>query len=296
MPEHDCVAGNFRLRKHLQRERGKEPFPERKIRSGIKTQLRYDNVHTSSLIFTHTDEDYNKQEMQGACCQGRIPINIYKATSKMMSRYRILCQERLRCLVWGYVQYISWDRAENLLRRQCLSNPHMTPVLYKLQKQKDKALLQWRDKILQSQEQRLQLSAVLNRTLQEVHEDTGIFLIRPLISWAESSVQESRKQSNSNRKSVEHYCYSPLSQDAISCHGLSPTRVTRKWKPLHTHRELRPLVVTPKLQEMDIQRYLCKECCVMSKLRHSLQGLPPKKPSTQRNLVHAKWSASFNVS
>ncbi|XP_075711273.1 uncharacterized protein LOC142748045 [Rhinoderma darwinii] len=214
-------------------------------------------------------------------------------TSRMMSKYRMLSQDRLRCLVWGYVQYISWNRAENLLRRQCLSRPQITPALYKLQKQKNQAFLQWKDKILQSQEQRLRLSAVLNQTFQKVHEDTGIFLIKPLISWAGSSVLETRKQINSNIKPVRHSSLPPLWQDGISCRGISTSHVTKKWKYMHTHTEMRPLVVTPKLLEMDIHRYLCKECCVVSQLRDSLRGLPLKKVFTQKNIAHVKWTAPF---
>ncbi|XP_073508948.1 uncharacterized protein [Phyllobates terribilis] len=258
----------------------------------MKTYLSYDFGHPSSLIFTRNDEEHNKRELQQACSQGRIPIDIYQDTSRLMSRYRVLCQERLRCLVWGYVQYISWNRAETLLKRQCLTRPEPSPVLYKLQKRKNQAFLEWRNKILQSQEQRLHLSAVLNQTLQGVHEDTGIFLIKPLISPLGRSVLEIRKEVNSKR--TVQCAFSPtLCQFGISCQGISPTHVTKKWKYVHTHKELRPLVVTPKLLEMDVHRNLCQECCVMSQLQHSLPGLPLKRASIQKNLVHVKRTVAF---
>ncbi|XP_075199699.1 uncharacterized protein LOC142302504 [Anomaloglossus baeobatrachus] len=107
----------------------------------MKTYLGYDFGRAPSLIFTRTDEEHNKRELYQACCQGRISTDIYQDTSRMMSRYRVLCRERLHCLVWGYIQYISWNRAESLLRRQCLSRPETSPGLYKLQKRKDQARL-----------------------------------------------------------------------------------------------------------------------------------------------------------
>ncbi|XP_077118894.1 uncharacterized protein LOC143774969 [Ranitomeya variabilis] len=257
----------------------------------MKTYLSYDFGHPSSLIFTRTDEEHNKRELQQACSQGRIPIDIYQDTSRMMSRYRVLCQERLRCLVWGYVQYISWNRAESLLKRQCLIRSETSPVLHKLQKRKDQAFLEWRDKLLKSQEQRLQLSAVLNQTLQGVHEDTGIFLIKPLISSSGRSVPEIHKEVNSKRP-VQRAFSPTLCQGGISCHGISPNHVTKKWKYVHTHKELRPLVVTPKLLEMDVHRYLCHECCVMSQLRHSSPALL-LRGSIQKNLVHVRRNVAF---
>ncbi|XP_066445431.1 uncharacterized protein [Eleutherodactylus coqui] len=211
----------------------------------------------------------------------------------MMSKYRILSQERLQSLVWGYVQYISWNSAENLLRRQCLSRPQITPVLQKLQKQKDQVFLQWRHKLLQNQKQRLRVSVDLNQTLQGVHEDTGIFLIKPLISWSGSPVLESRKQIYCNKKTVQHPSLPSLCQNGITCYGIPPTHVTKKWKYMHTHTELKPLVVTPKLLEMDVNRYLCEECCVMSQLRHSLHELHLKQASAQRKLIHVKRTAAF---
>ncbi|XP_056428606.1 uncharacterized protein LOC130368654 isoform X2 [Hyla sarda] len=256
----------------------------------MKTHLSNDFGHTSSFLFAHTDEEHIRQEMQKACLQGRIPVHICQDISKLMAKYRILCQEKLQSLVWGYVQYISWNRAENLLRRQCLNRPQITPILYKLQKQKDQAYLQWRDKILQSQEQRLRLSAVLNQTLQRVHEDTGILLIKPLISWAGSSELETRKQVNCSKKTFRHACFPPVCQHGLSCHGISPNHVTKTWKNMHIHTELRPLVVTPKLLEMDIHRYLCRECCVMSQLRRSLHQFSLNQPS---NLVNIKRTATF---
>ncbi|XP_069618467.1 uncharacterized protein [Ranitomeya imitator] len=257
----------------------------------MKTYLSYDFGHPSSLIFTRTDEEHNKRELQQACSQGRISTDIYQETSRMMSRYRVLCQERLRCLVLGYVQYISWNKAESLLKRQCLIRSETSPVLYKLQKRKDQAFLEWRDKLLKSQDQRMQLSAVLNQTLQGVHEDTGIFLIKPLISSSGRSVLEIRKEVNSKRP-VQRTFSPTLCQGGILCHGISPNHVTKKWKYVHTHKELQPLVVTPKLLEMDVHRYLCQECCVMSQLRHSSPGLP-LRGAIQKNFVHVRRNVAF---
>ncbi|KAG8576063.1 hypothetical protein GDO81_009763 [Engystomops pustulosus] len=235
---------------------------------GLPMKARFSNDlgHTSSVIFTRSDEEHNRRELQWASCQGRIPIHKYQDTTRMMSKYRILCQERLHCLLWGYVQYISWNKAETLLRSQCLSRPQITPVLNKLQKQKDQAFLQWRDKILQSREKRLHLSENLCQTLQKLHAETGIFLIRPQISWpgTRSSMLETRKESNTNNSTVQCSCFNQCScqdlQNSIMCRGISRGHVTKKWKYMHTHTELRPLVVTPKLLEMDIHRCFCKEC------------------------------------
>lgn len=44
----------------------------------MKTHLSYDFGHTSSLIFTSTDEEHNNQELLWTSCQGRIPMYIYQ--------------------------------------------------------------------------------------------------------------------------------------------------------------------------------------------------------------------------
>lgn len=55
-------------------------------------------------------------------------------------------------------------------------------------------------------------------------------------------------------KFVLHY------QGGILCCGKAPPSMPKEWKTMNTDTEIQPVVVTPKLLEMDVRRYLCKEC------------------------------------
>ncbi|KAM5171909.1 uncharacterized protein ACMZJ9_004704 [Mantella aurantiaca] len=250
-------------------------FPSR-IPSGINSS------RTHTLIFTRLDEEHNRRLLQRASDQGKIPLHVYQDARRAMSEYRKLRQERLRSLASGYVQYISWNKVENHLQRQCHTRPNIKPTLSKIKVLKHQVLLHWKEKRQQSQQEKLNLTISLNQLLHGVQEDSGIFLIKPVLSWSgRSSVKEGQSQIVSHYRVPQRPRLPPLDQDGILCSGKTPPYVPKEWKTIYTDTEIRPVVVTPKLLEMDVHRYLCKEDSV-SQTSSSAAGLllrtiPPQK-------------------
>ncbi|XP_040198853.1 uncharacterized protein LOC120931453 [Rana temporaria] len=224
-------------------------------------------------IFTHLDEEHNRRILQRSSDQGKIPFHVYQEANRAMSEYHRLRQERLRSLASGYVQYISWNTAENHLQRQCLTRPHIIPALSKIKVLKHQVFLRWKKKREQSQEEKLNLSISLHQILQGVQEDSGIFLIKPVLSWSgRSSMQKGHSQIRSHYRHPQRSRFPPLDQDGILCCGKVPPSMPKEWKTMNTDSEIQPVVVTPKLLEMDVRRYLCKECSV-SRICSSPAGL-----------------------
>ncbi|XP_077329546.1 uncharacterized protein LOC143963708 isoform X2 [Lithobates pipiens] len=243
-------------------------------------------------IFTHLDEEHNRRILQRSSDQGKIPLHVYQEASRAMSEYRRLRQERLRSLASGYVQYISWNTAENHLQRQCLIRPHIIPALSKIKVLKHQVLLRWKKKREQSQEEKLNLSISLHQILQGVQEDSGIFLIKPVLSWSgRSSMQKSHSQILSHYRPLQRSRFPPLDQDGILCCGKAPPSMPKEWKTMNTDTEIQPVVITPKLLEMDVRRYLCKECSV-SQIRSSPAGLLLRNLPLQK-LVSIKQTSSL---
>ncbi|XP_072258326.1 uncharacterized protein [Pyxicephalus adspersus] len=229
---------------------------------------------THTLIFTRLDEEHNRRVLQRASDQGKIPLHVYQDASRLMSEYRRLRQERLRSLALGYVQYISWNKAEDHLQRQCLGKPHIKPTLSKIKELKHQVFLRWKEKREQSHQEKIHLSISLNQMLHGVQEDSGIFLIKPAMSWpGRSSIQKSHSQIRSRYRAPQKTRFPPLDQGGILCSGKSPPYVPKNWKTVNTDTVIRPVVVTPKLLEMDVHRYLCRQCSAMSRIRSSAAGL-----------------------
>ncbi|XP_075061338.1 uncharacterized protein LOC142149963 isoform X2 [Mixophyes fleayi] len=183
----------------------------------VHAPLSHDSGNTRSLIFTRLDEEHNRRVLQRARYQGRLPGHLHQDASRVMTEYRMMRQERLQVLVWRYVIYIAWKRAENLLQKQCLLRPQVTPTLTKLQKLKHQVFLRWREKMMQSQEERLSLSVALHQTLQGVQEESGIFLIKPVLSWpASSSATETRKEIRFRYKALRQPTFPSLDQCDVS--------------------------------------------------------------------------------
>ncbi|KAM4675962.1 uncharacterized protein O3C94_008593 [Discoglossus pictus] len=266
-------------------------------------------LHT--LIFTRQDEEHNRRVLQRAVYQGRIPIHQYKVrkcpshnllhlqeASGAMSEYRNLITERLQSLIKGYRLNVSWNQAETLVRRQSHQKLQVMPILTKLQEQKQQALLRWKQERVRSWERRLHLSISLDKTLRDVQEESGIFLIKPILSWpGRSKVLKTHRQIQSNSKVVPKSNKLPIyhvtQQDYLLYRGRTTGPVTQEWSVLQNHGELKPLVITPKMQEMDVNGYLFKECRVMSQPLDTSTGTFQKVASSLQSFLRVRRTCPF---
>ncbi|XP_053573360.1 uncharacterized protein LOC128663182 [Bombina bombina] len=255
-----------------------------------------------TVMFTNKDERHNRRVLQQAARQGRISGHKYKEASEAMTEYRTILMERMQSFVRGYLMKVSWNQAETLLKKQSFRSPQVLPVLTKLRIQKQQALMRWKEERVRSWEKRLHLSASLDLTLQELQQESGIFLIKPVLSWPRrSQLVKNQRQNHSTCKDFSKSTWLPSyqskNQDSLRCCGKAPRPLSREWSVLQNHEALRPLVITPKVLEMDIHRYLCKECCVMSKHQSSPIGSTQKSGSPLRNYLVVKRTTpllSFN--
>ncbi|XP_063302430.1 uncharacterized protein LOC134601858 [Pelobates fuscus] len=269
---------------------------DKQIKSPIINE--YNDFHT--LKFSRLDEKYNKWILKRAAEQGDIPFHAFKDACRGMSQYRQLVQERIRSLVRGYLLYISWDRAETLLKQQTSHKLRASHTLSKVHDKKQQTLLRWKQQRTQSQDERLHVLSSLNQMFHGLQEESGIFLIKPVLSWTRSStVLEGQRQPHLQDKAFQKRCCSFNSasvdqiKDILTCSGKYRSVVPKQWNYMHTHKELRPLVVTPKLLEMDVHRYLCNECCVMSKIHNYPSRFPHVSSTPLRNMLGVRRTSVF---
>ncbi|CAH2273446.1 Hypothetical predicted protein [Pelobates cultripes] len=274
----------------------------RPVDTQIKSPIIDESKDFHTLKFSRLDEEYNKWILKRAAEQGDIPFHAFKDACRGMSQYRQLVQERIRSLVRGYLLYISWDRAETRLKRHTSHKFKASHTLSKVHDKKQQTLLRWKQQRTQSQDERLHVLSSLNQMFHGLQEESGIFLIKPVLSWARSStVLEGQRQPHLQDKAFQKRCWSlnsasvDQSKDILTCSGKYRSVVPKQWNYMHTHKELRPLVVTPKLLEMDVHNYLCNECCVMSKIHNSPSRFPPVSSTPLRNMLGVRRTSVFPV-
>ncbi|XP_051898337.1 uncharacterized protein LOC127585162 [Pristis pectinata] len=226
--------------------------------------------HTT-VFFTRLDLERNLKALrQGLVC-GRLPKNTYENVAAVMESYAELQQERLSSLVKSYSSFVrSWEA----VRRTSVGEPHRRPVVTKMEGLQRQRAQCWRKVNTMYSERRLQLAAVLTTTLKQVEAQSGIFLIKPVISWkrrldSTSKIGTCRK--NSIRKGRPSRLASMCSHAAVGLMGSEqilgqPLRTVSKvcsekgWHESETRSQ--PLersettgktcpATTPRLPEMD---------------------------------------------
>ncbi|XP_078540746.1 uncharacterized protein LOC144826256 [Lissotriton helveticus] len=258
----------------------------------------------AGVLFTHLDEAHNRRALNRGVSSGRLPRDLYQSAILAMDSYGQIRRERLVTLVNGYIRSSSLKEAVKKIKREVYCRPESGKSLKLLRDFEQQSLHRWREARRHSSESRRLLSESLNEILRNAEVQSGIFLIKPIMSWAGgSTLLKSSSRINAYLKVVpKNITVSPhaaAGQESpplptngktscgITLHGISlptsfPARGATKmfWsgKPSVTRdygsadvKQVLPsaMVVTPKLLEMDINRYLFDESRV-SVLSHPL--------------------------
>ncbi|XP_069481524.1 uncharacterized protein [Ambystoma mexicanum] len=260
----------------------------------------------SGIIFTHLDDTHNRRVLDRAVSSGRVPGDLYQGAILAMDSYGKVRRERLVTLLSGYLRISSLKGAVKRIKREVQCQPESGKGLRRLQELEKQVLHHWKEVRRQSSESRIRLSASLNETLRNVEEQSGIFLIKPVLSWpGGSSALKSSARINAYVKvvpknltssthpaagqEISHLAISAKAAHGIRLSGISlPTNHSAKvgtntvWSsnPPETGdhgtadvKQVLPsaMVITPKLLEMDVNNYLFDECRV-SVISQSLDG------------------------
>ncbi|XP_055518774.1 uncharacterized protein LOC129713609 [Leucoraja erinacea] len=133
-----------------------------------------------AVFFTRLDLERNLRALrQGLVC-GRLPKNTYEHVAAVMQGYGELQQERLCSLVKSYSSFVrSWEA----VRRTSAEGPPPRPLATRMEALHRQKARCWCRVNSRYSERRLQLAALLTSTLKQVEAESGIFLIKPVVSW-----------------------------------------------------------------------------------------------------------------
>lgn len=289
----------------------------------------------AGVLFTHLDEVHNRRALDRGVSSGRLPRELYQSAVLAMDSYGQIRRERLVTLVNGYIRSSSLKEAVKKIKREVHSRPESGKSLKLLRDFERQSLHRWREARRHSSESRRLLSESLNEILRNAEVQSGIFLIKPIMSWAgRSTLVKSSSRINAYLKVVPKIIMvsphasaeqepPPLPANGktscgITLHGISlptsfPARGATKMfcsgKPSQSRdygsadvKQALPsaMVVTPKLLEMDVNRYLFEECRV-SVISHPLDysnGFKLRSSGTApslRNFLPVRRVAPVNI-
>ncbi|KAJ1181149.1 hypothetical protein NDU88_006359 [Pleurodeles waltl] len=144
-------------------------------------------VTEAGVLFTHLDEAHNRRALDRGVSSGRLPRDLYQSAILAMDSYGRIRHERLVTLVSGYIRNSTLKEAVKKMKREFHCRPESGTSLNRLLDLQRKSLHRWREGRRQSSESRRLLSESLDEILRNTEVQSGIFLIKPILSWAGGS-------------------------------------------------------------------------------------------------------------
>ncbi|XP_065414567.1 uncharacterized protein LOC101936663 isoform X5 [Chrysemys picta bellii] len=252
------------------------------------------------VLFTQQDEQHNRQVLNQGVCRGQVPWGLYQDASLLMGGFRWLRRQRFEGLVRGYLAHGCMKEAEETLEQLqgscgCVK---AHSVLGRLRALRQQRLQCWRGEWHRSWARRLQLAELLSETLGHVEERSGLFLIQPVLPWPGRPTaltppgrSDARPQPTPKMlvpALMGQEVSSPLATRGLRLRTPREAGPHKLWSfpPLGGSRAWpdqdlvlpSPLVITPRLLEMDLNGYLLQERQVS---RRSQPGPGPASPGAR---------------
>nr|XP_032647045.1 uncharacterized protein LOC116831274 isoform X2 [Chelonoidis abingdonii] len=233
------------------------------------------------VLFTQQDEQHNRQVLNQGVCRGQVPWGLYQDASLLMGGFRWLRRQRFEGLVRGYLAHVRMKEAEETLEQLqgscgCVM---VQSALGRLQALRQQRLQCWRGERCRSWARQLQLAELLSETLRRVEERSGLFVIQPVLPWAGRPTTLTPPGRSDMRPQpspkmlvpalMGQEVSSPLAMQGLQLHGPREAGPPKLWSfpalgssgawPEWDLAWPSPLVITPRLLEMDLNGYLLQE-------------------------------------
>ncbi|PVD36226.1 hypothetical protein C0Q70_03202 [Pomacea canaliculata] len=136
-----------------------------------------------SLMFTRLDLERNAKIMKKAVLDQRLSSVKYKEAVSTMDEYVSLPAQRLAHLVRKYVHHSRMKQIEDNVKSSPAVDEQVFDTLDKMEVLQNQRARKWADKMDQMGLERLRLAAMLMDSLDNIEEESGLFLIKPMYSF-----------------------------------------------------------------------------------------------------------------
>ncbi|XP_072921972.1 uncharacterized protein [Hemitrygon akajei] len=135
------------------------------------------------LLFTRTDVNHNTRVLTKGVNNNIISKENYKNAVRTMEKYIDLQKERFFQLVKQYSQHVTLKEAEKCITHQVGTSKPISEAFKKMKELYLKRKSGWNEEALKFTKQRITLANALMNTLENIEEESGLFLIKPTQSW-----------------------------------------------------------------------------------------------------------------
>ncbi|XP_033100900.1 golgin subfamily A member 4-like isoform X2 [Anneissia japonica] len=160
-----------------------------------------------TIIFSRLDFERNQKSLKRAVKSDRITPEKYNEVVHTMDEYVKIPKQRLAHLVKKYTHHTNMKAIEENVRKSGQLDDEVFRLLERMEALQSKRAQRWGEDMDKMAEQRLMLANLLMETLSLIEEESGIFMIKPILSWkgrgwVPSYPRRPTSRSNQERSSV----------------------------------------------------------------------------------------------
>ncbi|VDI50831.1 Hypothetical predicted protein [Mytilus galloprovincialis] len=144
----------------------------------------------SAIMFTRLDSERNAKIMKRAVNDQKLDPDQYKDAVSKMEDYVSIPAKRLAHLVRKYVHHCRMKEIEENVKKSKSLDENVFEVLDKMENFQNKRAKQWADGMDHMGNDRLRFANILMETLENIEQQSGIFLIKPMYSFKGRDIKE----------------------------------------------------------------------------------------------------------
>ncbi|XP_071942655.1 uncharacterized protein [Antedon mediterranea] len=156
-----------------------------------------------TIIFSRLDFERNQKNLKRAVRSDRISAERYNEVVRTMDEYVKIPKQRLENLVKKYTHHTNMKAIEANVRNSGGLDDEVFKLLERMEALQSKRAQRWGDDMDKLAEERQMLANLLMETLSMIEEESGIFMIKPILSWKGRGWIPSYPQRSSSIRSHE---------------------------------------------------------------------------------------------
>ncbi|XP_075922757.1 uncharacterized protein LOC116939467 isoform X3 [Petromyzon marinus] len=153
----------------------------------------------SIVFFTRTDMEHNVRKLRRGFYNKKVQRGHCEDAMSAMEKIVVAQRKRLVLMAERYVEHVSMKRIRDNVSRNFGDSRPVCDLLERMETMQSKRHRHWSKQMAELSASRMRAVEQLTRTLCDIEEESGLFLIRPYLFWI-SSV----KSRNSKCKKVMH--------------------------------------------------------------------------------------------
>ncbi|XP_041459110.1 interaptin-like isoform X8 [Lytechinus variegatus] len=136
-----------------------------------------------TIIFSRSDSERNQRALKRGISAQKVSAEQYNEAVRAMEQYTVLPAKRLVHIVRKYSHHTEMKKIEDDVRRSNSIDQEVYTLLERMETLQSKRAQRWGEEMDNLTAERNRLAHLLMDTLTHLEQESGIFMIKPILSW-----------------------------------------------------------------------------------------------------------------